>query len=52
MFFFRGGSYLLADILPQRFGPANLLTDVSAPLLLQPQHHELTLTAGIAVQHV
>lgn len=45
-FFFRGGSYTLADILPQRFGPANLLADLNAPLLLQPQHHDLTLTAG------
>lgn len=45
-FFFRGGAYTLADILPQRFGPANLLTNPDAPLLLQPQHHNLELTAG------
>ena len=45
-FFFRGGTYGLADILPQRFGPANLLTDPNAPLLLQPQHHNLELTPG------
>lgn len=45
-FFFRGGAYSMADILPQRFGPANLLTDPTAPLLLQPQHHTLELTAG------
>ena len=45
-FFFRGGEYSMADILPQRFGPANLLTDPDPPLLLQPQHHTLELTAG------
>ena len=48
-FFFRGGAYTLADILPQRFGPANLLTDPNAPLLLQPQHHNLDLTAGVCL---
>ena len=39
-------SYGLADILPQRFGPADLLTDPHAPLLLQPQHNPLELTPG------
>ncbi len=47
-FFFGGSkqSYGLADILPQRFGPADLLTDPNTPLLLQPQHNPLELTAG------
>lgn len=39
-------SYGLADILPQRFGPADLLTDPNTPLLLQPQHNFIELTAG------
>lgn len=45
-FFFGGKSFGLADILPQRFGPADLLTDPDTPLLLQPQHSPLELTAG------
>lgn len=36
-------SYSLAEILPQRFGPADLLADADVPLLLQPQSHELRL---------
>ena len=36
-------SYSLAEILPQRFGPADLLQDADVPLLLQPQCHELHL---------
>ena len=39
-------SHGLADILPQRFGPADLLTDPHAPLLLQPQHNPIELTPG------
>lgn len=39
-------SYGLADLLPQRFGPADLLTDPHAPLLLQPQHNPIELTPG------
>lgn len=39
-------SYGLADILPQRFGPADLLTDPNTPLLLQPQHNHIELTPG------
>ena len=39
-------SYGLADILPQRFGPADLLSDPNTPLLLQPQHNSIELTAG------
>lgn len=46
VFFFGGKSFGLADILPQRFGPADLLTDPDTPLLLQPQHNPLELTAG------
>ena len=45
-FFFGGRSFGLADILPQRFGPADLLTYPDTPLLLQPQHNPLELTAG------
>ncbi|DBB08789.1 hypothetical protein WJX82_003795 [Trebouxia sp. C0006] len=44
-FFFGGKSFGLADILPQRFGPADLLTEPDTPLLLQPQHNPLELTA-------
>ena len=36
-------SYALADILPQRFGPGDLLTDANVPLLLQPQWHDLVI---------
>ena len=36
-------SYSLAEILPQRFGPADLLENADVPLLLQPQSHELHL---------
>ena len=50
-FFFGGKSYGLADILPQRFGPADLLTDPDTPLLLQPQHNSLELTAGDSTVH-
>lgn len=39
-------SYGLADILPQRFGPADLLSDPHTPLLLQPQHNSVELAAG------
>lgn len=39
-------SYGLADILPQRFGPADLLSDPNTPLLLQPQHNSIELTSG------
>lgn len=46
IFFFGGKSFGLADMLPQRFGPADLLTDPDTPLLLQPQHNHLELTAG------
>ena len=35
--------YALADILPQRFGPGDLLHDADVPLLLQPQAHALEL---------
>lgn len=38
--------YNIADILPHRFGPEDLLEDESQPLLLQPQTHGLTFTAG------
>ncbi|KAL3132799.1 hypothetical protein ABBQ38_006726 [Trebouxia sp. C0009 RCD-2024] len=38
-------SYGLADILPQRFGPADLLSDPNTPLLLQPQHNSIELTS-------
>ena len=47
-FFFGGNkqAYSMADILPQRFGPADLLTDPNTPLLLQPQNNALELTPG------
>lgn len=38
--------YRLADILPHRFGPQDLLSDIDQPLLLQKQSHSLTYTAG------
>lgn len=38
--------YNIADILPHRFGPHDLLEDESQPLLLQPQSHNLTLLSG------
>lgn len=38
--------YRLKDILPQRFGPHDLLTDPHQPLLLQRQHHDLHFTPG------
>lgn len=34
--------YCLKDLLPDRFGPADLLTDPDIPLLLQAQHHKLS----------
>lgn len=40
--------YGLPDLLPQRFGPADLLGDSGAPLLLQPQHNHVTFAAGSA----
>ncbi|KAK9805228.1 hypothetical protein WJX72_007282 [[Myrmecia] bisecta] len=36
-----GHTYTLAQLLPQRFGPADLLDDPSTPLLLQPQNNDL-----------
>lgn len=41
-------SYSLAEILPQRFGPADLLHDADVPLLLQPQSHQLNLDSWAA----
>lgn len=42
--------YNLADILPHRFGPQDLLEDESQPLLLQEQCHCLDFTP--AAQHI
>ena len=36
-------AYSLAQLLPQRFGPADLLNTADAPLLLLPQRHNLAL---------
>ena len=41
-----GNVYTLADILPHRFGPFDLLEDKSQPLLLQVQTHSLSFTTG------
>ena len=38
--------YNLADLLPHRFGPQDLLEDGSHPLLLQEQSHELRFDDG------
>lgn len=38
--------YTLADILPHRFGPQDLLEDDSQPLLLQEQCHSLDFNSG------
>ncbi len=40
--------YGLPELLPQRFGPADLLGDSGAPLLLQPQHNRVAFAAGSA----
>ena len=40
--------YGLPGLLPQRFGPADLLGDSGAPLLLQPQHNRVAFAAGSA----
>ena len=45
-FTFKGGTYSLAEILPHRFGPMDLIDDPNTPLLLQPQGHTLRLTSG------
>ncbi|KAK9838759.1 hypothetical protein WJX74_002807 [Apatococcus lobatus] len=37
-------SYTLAELLPQRFGPGDLLDISNTPLLLQPQQNSLQLT--------
>ena len=42
----------MTDILPQRFGPADLLTDPNTPLLLQPQENHIELTAGSMQMHL
>jgi hypothetical protein len=39
--------YNLADILPHRFGPQDLLEDDSQPLLLQQQSHQLEFDSGV-----
>ncbi len=39
--------YSLAQLLPQRFGPADLLDDAATPLLLQPQRNGVRL-AGVS----
>lgn len=38
--------YKLADILPHRFGPHDLLTKEKQPLLLEKQRHCLAFTSG------
>lgn len=38
--------YSLAQLLPQRFGPADLLTDAATPLLLQPQDNGVSLDSA------
>ena len=40
-------NYALADILPQRFGPGDLLQGAEVPLLLQPQSHALELDPNV-----
>lgn len=40
---FGGGSYSLDNLLPNRFGPKDLLEDPSTPLLLQPQDNPVVL---------
>lgn len=38
--------HTLAEILPYRFGPLDLLEDPSQPLLLYKQDHKLEWTPG------
>ena len=45
-FAFKGGTYKLADLLPHRFGPMDLIDDPNTPLLLQPQSSNVELTTG------
>jgi cytidine deaminase len=45
-FSFQGGTYSLGQLLPMRFKPSDLLPDPATPLLLQPQHNSLRLTAA------
>lgn len=45
-FSFQGGTYSLGQLLPMRFKPSDLLPDPDTPLLLQPQHNPLRLTAA------
>ena len=40
--------FKLQQLLPARFGPADLLDDPSTPLLLQPQRHKLSWHATAA----
>ena len=39
-------TYTLAELLPQRFGPGDLLDLSCTPLLLQPQQNHIELTTG------
>ena len=41
-----GERYSLAELLPVRFRPSDLLDEAVTPLLLQPQRHELQLLPG------
>ena len=40
--------YGLPELLPQRFGPADLLGDSGVPLLLEAQHNGVVFAAGSA----
>eukprot|EP00891_Asterochloris_glomerata_P004844 jgi/Astpho2/4844/e_gw1.00069.67.1_t len=50
-FAFKGGTYKLAELLPHRFGPMDLIDDRHTPLLLQPQSNSVELTAGATLNH-
>eukprot|EP00884_Botryococcus_braunii_P011655 jgi/Botrbrau1/20490/Bobra.145_2s0049.2 len=49
-FLFNGGTYTLAELLPERFKPSDLLEDASTPLLLLPQDNSIRLTPESAAE--
>ena len=45
-------TYTLAELLPQRFGPGDLLDITKSPLLLQPQENSFQLTEGTFLMYL